>query len=146
MAMKDTHSPCFLMKMITDRASCLFMQEIGDLGITPAQSRVLMYLDRRRGEAVSQRDLERHLCVSHTTVKGLLQRLEEKGWVRTAFDDSKDGRVKHVYLADGLETRHSSAREDIRRMEERVLSPLSAEEQEQLKQMLSRVLDKLLEQ
>lgn len=122
------------------------MQEIGDLGITPAQSRVLMYLDRRRGEAVSQRDLERHLCVSHTTVKGLLQRLEEKGWVRTAFDDSKDGRVKHVYLADGLETRHSSAREDIRRMEERVLSPLSAEEQEQLKQMLSRVLDKLLEQ
>jgi len=122
------------------------MQEIGDLGITPAQSRVLMYLDRRRGEAVSQRDLERHLCVSHTTVKGLLQRLEEKGWVRTAFDDSKDGRVKHVYLADELETRHSSAREDIRRMEERVLSPLSAEEQEQLKQMLSRVLDKLLEQ
>lgn len=121
------------------------MQEIGDLGITPAQSRVLMYLDRRRGEAVSQRDLERHLCVSHTTVKGLLQRLEEKGWVRTAFDDSKDGRVKHVYLADELETRHSSAREDIRRMEERVLSPLSAEEQEQLKQMLSRVLDKLLE-
>lgn len=122
------------------------MQEIGDLGITPAQSRVLMYLDRRRDEAVSQRDLERHLCVSHTTVKGLLQRLEEKGWVRTAFDDSKDGRVKHVYLADELETRHSSAREDIRRMEERVLSPLSAEEQEQLKQMLSRVLDKLLEQ
>jgi len=49
-------------------------------------------------------------------------------------------------LADELETRHSSAREDIRRMEERVLSPLSAEEQEQLKQMLSRVLDKLLEQ
>lgn len=122
------------------------MQEIGDLGITPAQSRVLMYLERRRGEAVSQRDLERHLCVSHTTVKGLLQRLEEKGWVRTAFDDSKDGRVKHVYLADELETRYSSAREDIRRMEERVLSPLSAEEQEQLKQMLSRVLDKLLEQ
>lgn len=144
--MKETHSACFLMKMITDRASCLFMQEMGDLGITPAQTRVLMYLDRRRGDAVSQRDLERHLCVSHTTVKGLLQRLEEKGWVRTAFDDSKDGRVKHVYLTGALEARHSAARENIRRLEEKVLSPLGREEQVQLNHMLSRVLDNLLEQ
>lgn len=144
--MNETHSACFLMKMITDRASCLFMQEMGDLGITPAQSRVLMYLERRRGESVSQRDLERHLCVSHTTVKGLLQRLEEKGWVRTAFDDSKDGRVKHAYLTNALEMRHNAARENIRRLEERVLSPLSADERVQLNALLSRVLDNLLEQ
>ena len=144
--MKEPHSACFLMKMITDRASSLFMQEMGDLGITPAQSRVLMYLERRRGEAVSQRDLERHLLVSHTTVKGLLQRLEEKGWVRTAFDDSHDGRVKHVYLTGALETRHSAARENMKRLEEMVLSPLSEEEKEQLRGLLSRVLDNLLEQ
>lgn len=137
--MNETHSVCFLMKMITDRASCLFMQEMGDLGITPAQSRVLMYLERRRGEPVSQRDLERHLCVSHTTVKGLLQRLEEKGWVRTAFDDSKDGRVKHAYLTNALETRHSAARENMRRLEERVLSPLSEREGAVERHALTRV-------
>ncbi len=144
--MKEPHSACFLMKMITDRASSLFMQEMGDLGITPAQSRVLMYLERRRGEAVSQRDLERHLLVSHTTVKGLLQRLEEKGWVRTAFDDSNDGRVKHVYLTGALDTRHRAARENMKRLEEMVLSPLSVGEKVQLNALLSRVLDHLLEQ
>ena len=138
MAMKDTHSPCFLMKMITDRASSLFMQEIGDLGITPAQSRVLMYLDRRRGEAVSQRDLERHLCVSHTTVKGLLQRLEEKGYVRTAFDSS-DRRVKHAYLTEEFYRMHAQAREAMRGFEEQLMSGFSAAETEQLRRMLERI-------
>ena len=143
--MKESHSVSFLMKMITDRSGSLFAHEHGDLSITPAQCRVLMYLDRKRGEPVSQRDLERYLCVSHTTVKGLLQRLEEKGWVRTAFDDSHDGRVKHVYLTDALEKRHSAAREKIQALEELVLEPLSAEERVQLRDMLSRMLDNLME-
>lgn len=143
--MKEFHSVSFMMKMITDRSGSLFAHEHGELSITPAQCRVLMYLERRRGEAVSQRDLERYLCVSHTTVKGLLLRLEEKGWVRTAFDDNKDGRVKHVYLTDALEKRHRAAWEKIQELEELVLEPLNEQERELLRGMLSRMLDNLMD-
>lgn len=132
------------MKMIVDRAESLFVQNGGQMPVTAAQCRVLMYLEKMKGQAVSQRELERYLGVSHTTVKGLLQRLEEKGLVRTAFDDSSDARVKHAYLTDTYEARHVAARDTILRLEETVLSPLDEEEKRELKELLTRVLDNLL--
>ena len=52
----------FLMKMIVDRAETLFAEMEGAPDITPAQCRVLLYLESRRGggEAMSQRVIERH--------------------------------------------------------------------------------------
>ncbi|MBQ3239785.1 MAG: MarR family transcriptional regulator [Akkermansia sp.] len=142
--MKEPSSASFLMKMIVDRAESLFVQNGGKMPVTAAQCRVLMYLEKMKGQAVSQRELERYLGVSHTTVKGLLQRLEEKGLVRTAFDDSSDARVKHAYLTDTYEARHVAARDTILRLEETVLSPLDESERRELKTLLSRVLDNML--
>ena len=132
----------FLMKMIVDRAETLFTQLEGAPGITPAQCRVLLYLESRQGEPVPQRDIERHMCVSHTTVKGLLQRLEEKGLVRTAFD-SEDGRVKNAYLTAYYHKRHAAAQGAISRLEACMLSGFSAAEKKQLTCMLKRVFDNI---
>lgn len=136
----------FLMKMIVDRAETLFAEMEGAPDITPAQCRVLLYLESRRGggEAVSQRDIERHLNVSHTTVKGLLQRLEEKGLVRTAFD-SEDGRVKHAYLTPYYHKRHEQARGAIEQLEARMLTGFSAAEKRQLNDFLGRMADNILQ-
>lgn len=131
------------MKMISDRAETLFEQEVGPIPVTAAQCRVLMYLKSREGEAISQRDLERHLCVSHTTVKGLLNRLEEKGMVRTAFD-GEDGRVKHVYMTEDVEKRHEGLREEFKRIEARLLAGFSQEEQQQLHDLLTRAFNNIM--
>ena len=134
----------FLMKMIVDRAETLFAEMEGAPDITPAQCRVLLYLESRCGgrDAVSQRDIERHLNVSHTTVKGLLQRLEEKGLVRTAFD-SEDGRVKHAYLTPYYHERHAAAQGAIDRLEARLLGGFCAAEKKQLASMLERVFNNI---
>ena len=132
----------FRMKMIVDRAETLFSQMEGAPDITPAQCRVLLYLESRKGEAVSQRDIEHHLCVSHTTVKGLLQRLEEKGLVRTAFD-SEDGRVKHAYLTPYYHKRHEEAQDAIDRLEGRMMAGFTAAEKRQLATLLQRVADNI---
>ena len=140
---KTTGNPTgFLLKMIVDRAETLFAQMEGAPDITPAQCRVLLYLESRGGEAVAQRDIERHMCVSHTTVKGLLQRLEDKGLVRTAFD-SEDGRVKHAYLTPYYHKRHAAAQDAIDRLDARMLSGFSAAEKKQLGGMLQRVFDNI---
>lgn len=126
------------MKMVTDRADALFAQAVGELKMTAPQCRVLMYLESRGGAGVSQRELEQHLGVSHTTVKGLLQRLEEKGYVRTAFDSS-DGRVKHAYLTEDFLHLQRHTKEAMQDFEARLVAGFSPEELETLRSMLERI-------
>ncbi len=137
----DVHSPLlFTMKMVVDRAEVLFnaLTEKGVELPTPAQSRVLMYLKSRNGGPVSQRELEHYLGVSHTTAKGLVQRLEEKGYVRTAFDSS-DGRVKHIYLGEYSMHLHEALRNQSQLIEERMLDGLSPAERDELGRMMQHV-------
>ncbi len=133
----------FLMKMVSDRADTIFAQRVGKLRVTAPQCRLLMYLDSRGGEAVSQRELEHYLGVSHTTVKGLLQRLEEKGYVRTAFD-SEDKRVKHAYLTEAFRRLQAETRQSLQDFEETLTAGFSAEETDQLRSMLERIYQNTL--
>lgn len=139
---KEKH-PIFLMKMVSDRADAAFLQQVGDLGLTAPQCRLLMYLESQDGRPVSQRELEKYLGVSHTTVKGLLNRLSEKGHVRTAFD-SEDGRVKHAYLTEGFRQMRAEAEQKLRAFESRMVAGFSAEEQETLRHMLERIYNNSL--
>lgn len=130
--------PAFIMKMVTDRADAMFAQMVGAQKMTAPQCRVLMYLESRGGAGVSQRELEQYLGVSHTTVKGLLQRLEEKGYVRTAFD-SRDGRVKHAYLTEEFLHMKQHTRDALHDFESRLMAGFSPEEMETLRSMLERI-------
>ncbi len=144
-ATADEHPILFTMKMVVDRAEVLF-NAMADAGVelpTPAQSRVLMYLKSRRGGPVSQRELEHYIGVSHTTAKGLVQRLEEKGYVRTAFD-SEDGRVKHIYLAEYTARLHEAVSRQRERVEALMLAGLSDEERAELGRLMQRVFHNIV--
>ncbi len=141
----ESHPILFKMKMLADRAEMLFTSQM-DAGLelpSPAQCRVLMYLNSRNGAAVPQRELEHHLGVSHTTVKGLLQRLEDKGFVRTAFD-SADGRVKNVYLAEYSSRLNEEAHRHSERIEGLILAGFSEAEREQLNTLLEKAYNNIL--
>ena len=135
--LKEKH-PVFVMKLVADRADALFAQRMGKLRVTASQCRVLMYLEGRGGQAVSQRELEQNLGVSHTTVKGLLARLEEKGYVRTAFD-STDGRVKHAYLTEAFQRLREETQSQVQGFENQLVQGFSADELELLRGMLERI-------
>lgn len=133
----------YLVKLLADRQETVFTQKAGPIPVTAPQCRLLMYLESRNGEPVSQRELEHYLGVSHTTVKGLLQRLEEKGFVRTAFD-SADGRVKHAYLTDKHLRLHNEFSNMVAEFEKELLAGFSAEECETLRSLLQRLYNNLL--
>lgn len=135
--MPNRQAISFLMKLITDRVSTLFSLR-AEIPLTSAQSRVVMYLEACGGGPVSQRDIEQYLNVSHTTAKGLLQRLEEKGFVRTAFD-SHDGRVKNVYITDKAHQSRDELAEHINALTEQMMQGISTEEEQQLFELLRRV-------
>ena len=127
----------FLMKLIADRVSTLFSLR-ADTPVTAAQGRLLMYLEARGGGPVSQRDIEQYLNVSHTTAKGLLQRLEEKGFVRTAFD-SRDGRVKNAYVTEKADQCREDLSNHIDSITAQMMNGLADEEEQQLMDLLRRV-------
>ncbi len=133
----------YLIKLIADRQDTLFTQKAGPIPVTAPQGRLLLYLESRGGEPVSQRELEHYLGVSHTTVKGLLQRLEEKKLVRTAFD-SADGRVKHAYLTEEFHRLHNGIADCIDRFEAEVFRHFSEADCAALRVLLERLYADLL--
>lgn len=125
------------MKLIADRVSTLFSLR-AEVPLTAAQSRVVMYLEACGGGPLSQKEIEQYLNVTHTTAKGLLQRLEEKGFVRTAFD-SKDGRVKNAYLTEQARKCRDELMDHIRALTDQMMQGISEEEETHLFELLRRV-------
>ncbi len=135
--MQNRQAISFLMKLIADRVSTLFLQRV-DVPLTAAQSRVVMYLEACGGGPLSQREIEQYLNVSHTTAKGLLQRLEEKGFVRTAFD-SADGRVKNVYLTHKAHQCRDELKQHIDALTGQMMQGITAAEEAELFELLRRI-------
>lgn len=135
--------PCsFLLKMITDRVDAILTRELVREGITATQGRALGYLMSTSGHRASQRDIERHLGISHTTAKGIVQRLEGNGWVSTAFDHA-DGRLKIVYPTEKSISMHREVEKRLESLENTLLDGLSADERTTLECMLNRLYENI---
>lgn len=140
--MENLFTISFLMKMITDRVDTMMTRRLAMELVTASQGRVLAYLTSRGGEVVSQKDIEQYLGVSHTTAKGIVQRLEQKGWVVTAFDN-EDGRVKNVYLTDKSRSIHEAIDCQIKVIEDSLLNGVPAEDRQVLRRSLKRMYDNI---
>lgn len=89
----------FLIKQINNIFEKDLNEKLKKLGITSSQCAVLDYLFHTSKEEVSQRDVERHLCLKNPTVTGLLKRLDEKGYI-LCVPNAKDKRKKNIYLTE----------------------------------------------
>lgn len=130
------------MKMITDRVDTVITRGLSLKRVTASQGRVLAYLMSRDGETVSQKDIEQYLGVSHTTAKGIVQRLEQKGWVTTAFD-SEDGRLKNVYLTETSRGVHEAILQQISVIEGVLLAGIPDESRRVLRDLLQRMYENI---
>ena len=112
-----TEDIIYLIKTVADKNSAAADADLKRHGLTFSQLRVLGYL-HDKGGAAPQRDIQRHMEVSHPTVVGIVGRLEKNGFVVT-YTDEGDRRnkivrmtVKAGRLGDELETgRQKSAAE-----------------------------------
>lgn len=99
-----------------------------------------MSLHMSSNNTKSLKDLEKEFNVSQPTMVGLIHRLSEKGYV-SMCGDADDKRIKHVQLTSlGLDC-CNDAQIHIDKMETKLLSNLSEEEQIQLRQLLLKVLN-----
>jgi len=116
-------------------------KHLAEYGLTAAQSDIIVYLLRNYGEKdeINQLDIQKHLQLSNPTVSGLLNRLEDKGFItRTAsIKDARYNCVKPTQKALDLAT---TMNEHMIQTEESMLSGLSQSERTELIRLLGTVL------
>lgn len=111
--------------------------------VTPVQTHLLHHLACWAGEqGASQRDLERKLRLKPSTVNGIVDRLEAKGYV-SRRTSPQDGRVRLVCLTDAGRSKVQDFHAIVEETERRFTAGLSGQEREQLKSLLYRIIENL---
>ena len=111
----------------------IFLQELGDAGLTPVQFAALQTVADAPG--VDQRTLAGSIALDTSTTGGVVDRLEQRGWLerRTAREDRRT-RQLHITPAglDGL----AQAVPAMLRAQEQILAPLSPVQRQQFMSLL----------
>ena len=111
--------------------------------VTPAQTHVLMHLDRSGGRA-PQCEVTAFLRVKPSTANGILDRLEEKGMVARTVSGS-DARRRIVALTDKGAAQLAEFRRQFHAAEAVMVRGLTPGEEETLRALLLRVIGNLEE-
>ena len=112
--------------------------------MTFSQSFVLGYIGKCGGKA-SQKEIQKHLDVSHPTVVGLIKRLENNGFVYCEVDE-KDRRNKMVFNTEkAIELRKDMNRKKAE-FDARMLKGFSQQESEELERLLGKLYDNISEE
>ena len=130
----------YLIKSINDKLKVRADTELKKYHLTMSQSRVLVYLRSRGGQA-TQKEIETFLDVAHPTVVGLVSRMEQNGYV--ICWPCEDGRNKYVKLTPQAEAIDKDMQRNQLENEERLLAPLSPEDRERLRDLLLTVAEHL---
>ena len=117
----------------------LDMRLRGKYNVTPALSHTLLYLAKLGGREVIQRDLEHELHLKASTINGIVDRLEEKGYVLRR-QSQEDGRCRMLSLTEAGQAITDDFRTALEDTDRVFCGVLSLEEQTQLRDMLARLI------
>ena len=110
--------------------------------LTKSQQDVLGYLHFTDKDPVIQRDIEEHFHISNPTVTGILNRLEQKGFIERKLNQ-KDKRVRAIVLTQKEQDLHEDIVKQIRTMESRFGNVLGDEKKVQLLEILKELAENL---
>lgn len=112
------------------------------LDITFAQMHVLIYLEHHIGEKVTQKRLSEEFDVKHSTMAGILQRMQEKGLITITVDEDNK-KYKNIVRTKKAENIQLKSNEHRDQTEAALLRGFSEEEKKALSNFLDRVYDNL---
>ena len=112
-------------------------------GVTPGQAYTMLFLQKRAdGEEITQRDLEQELHLKPSTVNGIVERMEEKGFL-SRRPSPTDGRCRLMALTEKGEALATHFRSAIDDTEGLFRTALTAEEQHLLEELLAKIIANL---
>ncbi len=112
--------------------------------LTSSQQEILFYLGFHEGEPIHQREIEKWFHLKNPTVTGILNRLEEKGFIVRKTNES-DKRFRMIELTEKSRCLMQEMCEEMWQMDDKIYSCMTEEERRQLSGLLERILHSLSE-
>lgn len=113
-------------------------------GLTGVQSFFLGFIsfNAAKGNAVHSKELAKHFKLRHSTVSGILQRLEAGGFIEFVPDE-KDHRLKRIVLTKKAEAAHSRTFRAFDELEKKMLDGFTKDEADLFYLFLMRAADNI---
>lgn len=129
--------PGHLIRRAHQASTAIFAEECAGFDLTSVQYAALAALERHPG--IDATRLSALIAFDRSTLGDVLERLEAKGWiVRSA---GADRRVKTLALTPDGSARLNQVQPAVRRVQQRLLSRLSADERNTLVRLLATLAD-----
>ncbi len=110
--------------------------------LTEANARIMGYLARNQHKKIFQRDIEKEMSVTRSTVSRVISLMEEKGLVER-HPVEQDARLKHLVLTEKALEMHVAIISHIDHVESKLVGDFSEEELELLQSLLQRMKNNL---
>ena len=116
----------------------IFLQELGDAGLTPVQFAALQTVADAPG--VDQRTLAGSIALDTSTTGGVVDRLEARGWLERRTSP-QDRRVRQLWLTDAGQAVLTQAVPAVQRAQEQILAPLDEADRQTFLRLLHRLVE-----
>ena len=126
--------PGHLIRRLQQVSSALFAEECGDLDLTSVQFAALMAI--RANPDVDATRLSTLIAFDRSTIGDVLERLEAKGWVNRAPSPT-DKRIRLLRLTPKGANLLQQAMPAVRRVQERLVSPLTPADRARIVDLLA---------
>ena len=130
-------TPGHLIRRAQQIAVSIFAEQLSNADITPVQFAILNALLGSPG--IDQVSLAKRVAFDPATSGSVIGRLEAKGWVVRKADPNDRRRKLLVVTPAGVQAL-GLVQADVARIQEKILSPLTPQEQRQFVQLLSRLV------
>ena len=130
-------TPGHLIRRAQQIAVSIFAEQLTDADITPVQFSILNALLDSPG--IDQVSLAKRVAFDPATSGSVIGRLEAKAWVERKADPNDRRRKLLVVTTAGVQAL-GQVQKDVARIQEKILSPLTPQEQSQFVHLLSRLV------
>lgn len=120
-------------------------KELVKLNLTRSQVEILIFVRTQmmKNIEVNQIDIEKEFNLKNPTVTGILNRLEEKNYIKR-IQSSKNARYKKIVITENVFTILEQASKHGRVMEEKLKKCLTKQEQEDLTNILDKIINYII--
>ena len=117
----------FYLKKIFQTMERNLNKDLENIDLTSMQAHVLIYLYKNKNNVVNQRDIERKFELTNPTVNGILNRLENKGFVKRVVSQV-DARNKEIKITDKSTFLISEMKKSAKNMENKMIAGIEKED------------------
>lgn len=126
-------------RIISNKFRELWDRNLQKYNLTGVQMEVLCYLKCNPDKEIHQREIEYWFQLKNPTVTGILNRLEEKGYI-TRRRNPEDGRYRIIEVTEKGDQVMAEMGEEAKDLDERIYDCMTDEEQAKLLELLDRIL------